>query len=87
MITRDIPIAGRPLFRLLSVSRHIHAPLIDMSKADIIREGQRLGVDFGMTVSCYQADASGLACGKCDSCRLRAAGFAAANTPDITRYR
>jgi 7-cyano-7-deazaguanine synthase len=65
---------------------HIHAPLIEMSKADIIREGLRLGVDFGMTVSCYQADPGGLACGKCDSCRLRAAGFAAANTPDPTRY-
>jgi 7-cyano-7-deazaguanine synthase len=66
---------------------HIHAPLIEMSKADIIREGLRLGVDFGMTVSCYQADPNGLACGRCDSCRLRAAGFAAANTPDPTRYR
>ncbi|HXP64561.1 MAG TPA: 7-cyano-7-deazaguanine synthase QueC [Steroidobacteraceae bacterium] len=66
---------------------HVHAPLIDMSKADIIREGSRLGVDFGMTVSCYQADSEGRACGKCDSCRLRAAGFAAANTPDATRYR
>jgi 7-cyano-7-deazaguanine synthase len=66
---------------------HIHAPLMQMSKADIIREGVRLGVDFGMTVSCYQADPSGLACGKCDSCRLRAAGFAAAKAPDPTRYR
>ena len=66
---------------------HVHAPLIDMSKADIIREGSRLGVDFGMTVSCYQADSEGRACGKCDSCRLRAAGFAAAHTPDATRYR
>jgi 7-cyano-7-deazaguanine synthase len=66
---------------------HIHAPLIDMSKADIIREGSRLGVDFRMTVSCYQADSEGRACGKCDSCRLRAAGFAAANIPDPTRYR
>jgi 7-cyano-7-deazaguanine synthase len=66
---------------------HIHAPLMEMSKADIIREGMRLGVDFGMTVSCYQADPSGLACGKCDSCRLRAAGFTAANTADLTRYR
>ena len=65
----------------------VHAPLINMSKADIIREGSRLGVDFGMTVSCYQADSEGRACGKCDSCRLRAAGFAAANTPDATRYR
>jgi 7-cyano-7-deazaguanine synthase len=66
---------------------HIHAPLIDMSKADIIREGLRLGLDFATTVSCYQADSEGRACGKCDSCRLRAAGFAAANTQDPTRYR
>jgi 7-cyano-7-deazaguanine synthase len=65
----------------------IHAPLIKMSKADIIRAGAALGVDFSATVSCYQADAEGRACGKCDSCRLRAAGFAAANTPDPTRYR
>ena len=65
----------------------IHAPLIEMSKADIIRAGLRLGVDFSVTVSCYQADAAGRACAKCDSCRLRAAGFAAANTPDPTRYR
>lgn len=65
----------------------IHAPLIQMSKADIIRAGQRLGVDFGSTVSCYQADTAGRACGKCDSCRLRAQGFAAAGVPDPTRYR
>ena len=65
----------------------IHAPLIEMSKADIIRTGSSLGVDFNATVSCYQADAEGRACGRCDSCRLRAAGFAAANTPDPTRYR
>src|ERR1700691_2663013 len=65
----------------------IHAPLIQMSKADIIRAGQRLGVDFRLTVSCYQADAAGRACGKCDSCRLRAQGFAAAGVPDPTRYR
>lgn len=65
----------------------IKAPLIEMSKADIIRAGTRLGVDFGMTVSCYQADPEGRACGKCDSCRLRAAGFAAANIQDPTRYR
>jgi 7-cyano-7-deazaguanine synthase len=64
----------------------IHAPLIEMSKADIIRTGSRLGVDFGATVSCYQATADGRACGKCDSCRLRAAGFAAANIPDPTHY-
>lgn len=65
----------------------IHAPLIEMSKAQIIQEGLRLGVDFSATVSCYQADAEGRACGRCDSCRLRTAGFAAANTPDPTRYR
>jgi 7-cyano-7-deazaguanine synthase len=66
---------------------NIQAPLIDMSKAEIIRAGMQLGVDFGMTVSCYQADPDGRACGKCDSCRLRAAGFAAENTADPTRYR
>jgi 7-cyano-7-deazaguanine synthase len=65
----------------------IHAPLIEMSKADIIQAGSRLGVDFSATVSCYQADTAGRACAKCDSCRLRAAGFAAANIPDPTRYR
>ena len=65
----------------------IQAPLIDMSKADIIRAGTLLGVDYGMTVSCYQAGADGAACGKCDSCRLRAAGFAAAGIADPTRYR
>jgi 7-cyano-7-deazaguanine synthase len=65
----------------------IHAPLIEMSKADIIRAGLELGVDFSATVSCYQADDEGRACGRCDSCRLRAAGFAAANTQDPTRYR
>jgi 7-cyano-7-deazaguanine synthase len=65
----------------------IQAPLIDMSKAEIIRTGTALGVDFSMTVSCYQAEADGAACGKCDSCRLRAAGFSAAGLPDPTRYR
>jgi 7-cyano-7-deazaguanine synthase len=65
----------------------IQAPLIRMSKADIIRAGAELGVDFGMTVSCYQAGPDGAACAKCDSCRLRAAGFAAAGIPDPTRYR
>ncbi len=64
----------------------IHAPLIDMSKADIIRAGAQLGVDFSMTVSCYQADPDGTACARCDSCRLRAAGFAAAGIADPTRY-
>lgn len=65
----------------------IHAPLIDMSKADIILAGLALGVDYSATVSCYQADAEGRACAKCDSCRLRAAGFAAAKTLDPTYYR
>jgi 7-cyano-7-deazaguanine synthase len=65
----------------------IQAPLIEMSKADIIRKGGELGVDFGMTVSCYQAAPDGAACRKCDSCRLRAAGFAAAGFADPTRYR
>ncbi|WP_430391262.1 7-cyano-7-deazaguanine synthase QueC [Dyella sp. 20L07] len=64
----------------------IHAPLMRMSKADIAREGQRLGVDFTETVSCYQADAQGRACGHCDACRLRAQGFKAAGLPDPTRY-
>jgi 7-cyano-7-deazaguanine synthase len=64
----------------------IQAPLIDMTKADIIRAGSDLGVDYAMTVSCYQAGADGSACAKCDSCRLRAAGFVAANIPDPTRY-
>jgi 7-cyano-7-deazaguanine synthase len=65
----------------------IHAPLITLTKADIIREGIRLGVDFSSTVSCYQADDAGRACGRCDSCRIRQSGFAAAGIPDPTRYR
>jgi 7-cyano-7-deazaguanine synthase len=65
----------------------IRAPLIGMSKADIIREGTRLGVDFSKTVSCYQADADGGACGRCDACRLRRMGFEAAGLPDPTRYQ
>lgn len=64
----------------------IEAPLISLSKAEIIREGVRLGVDYSLTVSCYQADAAGRACGRCDSCRLRAEGFAAAGVPDPTHY-
>jgi 7-cyano-7-deazaguanine synthase len=64
----------------------IHAPLMAMSKADIAREGQRLGVDFAATVSCYQADGEGRACGHCDACRLRADGFRKAGLPDPTRY-
>jgi 7-cyano-7-deazaguanine synthase len=64
----------------------IHAPLQDLSKADIVRRGTLLGVDFSQTVSCYRADAEGRACGRCDSCRLRAEGFASAGVPDPTRY-
>ncbi|MBD1525486.1 7-cyano-7-deazaguanine synthase QueC [Xanthomonas citri pv. citri] len=64
----------------------VHAPLQFLSKADIVREGVRLGVDFGVTVSCYRADADGRACGHCDACRLRAAGFADAGIPDPTHY-
>ena len=64
----------------------IHAPLIAMSKADIVLEGLRLGIDFATTVSCYQADALGRACGVCDACRLRSAGFAQAGVADPTRY-
>lgn len=65
----------------------IHAPLISLSKADIIRSGTALGVDYAQTVSCYQADAEGRACGKCDSCRLRREGFAAAGVTDPTPYQ
>lgn len=64
----------------------IHAPLQYLGKADIVREGVRLGVDFALTVSCYQADGEGRACGHCDACRLRAEGFRAAGVPDPTRY-
>ena len=64
----------------------VHAPLIRLSKAEIAREGARLGVDFSRTVSCYQADGQGRACGRCDACRLRAEGFAAAGLADPTRY-
>jgi 7-cyano-7-deazaguanine synthase len=64
----------------------VHAPLISLSKAEIIARGTALGVDYAQTVSCYQADADGRACGRCDSCRLRREGFAAAGLPDPTRY-
>ncbi len=72
-------VEGKPL--------QIHTPLISLSKAEIIRQGVKLGVNYGMTVSCYQADEAGRACGVCDSCRLRRAGFAAAGVSDPTRYR
>lgn len=65
----------------------IRAPLQEMSKAQIIEAGQRLGLDYSLTVSCYQADSQGRACGRCDSCRLRTAGFAAAGVVDPTLYR
>jgi len=65
----------------------IRAPLVELSKAAIIRHGVDLGVDYSLTVSCYQADAEGRACGRCDSCRLRREGFVAAGVPDPTPYR
>jgi 7-cyano-7-deazaguanine synthase len=65
----------------------VRAPLIRMSKAQIVREGTRLGVDYSLTLSCYQPDAGGFACGLCDSCRLRRQGFVSAGIPDPTRYR
>jgi 7-cyano-7-deazaguanine synthase len=72
-------VEGRPL--------RLHTPIIELSKAEIIRRGSALGVDYALTVSCYQADAAGRACGVCDSCRLRRAGFAEAGIADPTRYR
>ncbi len=71
-------VEGRPLT--------IHAPLIAWTKAQIIQAGMQLGVDYALTVSCYQADASGRACGRCDSCRIRRDGFHAAGVPDPTQY-
>jgi len=65
----------------------IHAPLIDLSKADIIRTGLSLGVDYSLTHSCYDPDSDGRACGHCDSCQLRLAGFAAAGSEDPVVYR
>ena len=78
LATRD-GVEGRP-FR-------IHAPLIEMSKAQIVQTGAGLGVDYAQTVSCYRADGQGLACGRCDSCRFRAQGFDEAGLADPTRYR
>ncbi len=65
----------------------LHAPLIALHKAEIIAAGLRLGVDYSLTLSCYDPDAEGRACGRCESCRLRAEGFAAAGVADPTRYR
>ena len=72
-------VEGRPIV--------LHAPLLHMSKAEIVRAGLELGVDFAATVSCYQATAAGEACGNCDACRLRRVGFVAAGVADPTRYR
>ena len=72
-------VEGQPL--------RIHAPLIDLNKAEIIQRGHALGMDYGITVSCYQADSEGRACGVCDSCRFRRAGFAAAGLADPTPYK
>jgi 7-cyano-7-deazaguanine synthase len=68
-------------------SLHVHTPLIMLGKAEIIRCGMQWGIDYAMTVSCYQADTEGAACGRCDSCRLRREGFAQAGVPDPTHYR
>ena len=65
----------------------IHTPIIDLNKHEIITLGNSLGVDYSITVSCYQADANGFACGKCDACRFRKEGFQNANLPDPTRYK
>ncbi len=67
-------------------SLNVLAPLLSMSKDEIVREGLRLGVDYALTVSCYQADGEGRACGRCDACRLRRQGFEAAGMADPTRY-
>ncbi len=66
---------------------HIHAPLLHLSKAEIIRRGVGLGIDHGLTISCYNPDESGKACGRCEACRLRHAGFVQAGIPDPTRYQ
>jgi len=65
----------------------VHAPLLKMTKAEIVREGMALGVDFSLTLSCYDPDAAGRACGRCDSCQLRRKGFAEAGVPDPTAYQ
>ena len=74
-----VGVEGKPL--------RIHAPLIEMSKAQIVTRGVELGVDYSLTVSCYQPDSDGGACGRCDACRLRRAGFEAAGIADPTRYQ
>ena len=76
----------RPKAGIFGAKYTIHAPLISLSKREIIQWGMRLGVDYAATLSCYRADAEGRACGKCDSCRLRKQGFADAGIADPTRY-
>lgn len=78
LATRD-GVEGRPF--------KIHAPLLEMNKAEIIQLGTKLGVDYSITVSCYDPDSEGLACGLCDACRFRAKGFAEAGINDVTRYQ
>lgn len=78
-LATKVGIEGEPI--------RIHTPLIAMSKSQIIEQGVQLGVDYAMTVSCYSADAEGRACGLCDACRLRAAGFQGLNMDDPTRYQ
>ncbi|MDP2804308.1 MAG: 7-cyano-7-deazaguanine synthase QueC [Gallionellaceae bacterium] len=78
-LATKLAVEGKPLT--------VHAPLLHLSKAEIIRLGLTLGVDYSLTVSCYQADEQGRACGVCDSCRLRSAGFAEAGVSDVTHYR
>ena len=78
-LATKVAVEGTLRFRIVT-------PLIDLTKAEIIRRGIGLGVDFGVTVSCYQADSRGRACGECDSCRLRREGFSAAGVPDPTPY-
>lgn len=77
-LATKLAVEGKPLT--------LHAPLLHLSKAQIIQQGVRLGVDYTITVSCYQADVGGRACGRCESCRLRSEGFTSAGVPDSTRY-
>jgi 7-cyano-7-deazaguanine synthase len=79
-VATQAAVEGRGVFR-------IHAPLLKMTKADIIREGLRLGVDYGQTLSCYDPDGEGRPCGRCDSCRLRLKGFAELGETDPVSYR
>lgn len=78
MLATKVGVEGKPL--------QIKTPLIDMTKAEIVQLGMRLGVDYSATVSCYQANVDGEACGRCDSCRLRRKGFEDAQMEDPTRY-